>query len=241
MKSKIIRPFIGVIDFLFPSECVNCGCPVPVADNCLCETCLAKISPLENGCEICSGNMTGGKCGICSERKFYLSKNIILYEYSGIIQNIIRSFKFNKKRRLYIHLAGAALSEIKKHNALFDLITAVPMSRKKKWERGFNQAELIAKWLSGKLNKPYLPVLKEKSHFKSQKTLGYRERFINILDRYKILNIEKIKYKNILIIDDIFTTGATINECARIIKSFGAENVYSLTIARADIKRVDLD
>jgi len=115
------------------------------------------------------------------------------------------------------------------------------MNRIKKWERGFNQSELIAKWLSETLNKPYLPLLKEKSHYKTQKTLSYRERFLNILDRYKILNIKKISSKNILIIDDVFTTGATINECARIIKSFGGANVYSLTIARADIKRVELN
>ena len=114
------------------------------------------------------------------------------------------------------------------------------MNRVKKWERGFNQSELIAKRLSATLNKPYLSILKEKSSYKTQKTLGYRERFLNIMDRYKIQNIKKIKGKNILIIDDVFTTGATINECARIIKSFGAENVYSLTIARADIKRVEL-
>jgi competence protein ComFC len=115
------------------------------------------------------------------------------------------------------------------------------MNRIKKWERGFNQSELIAKWLSVRLNKPYISLLEEKSRYKTQRMLGYRERFLNILDRYKILNIKKISGKNILIIDDVFTTGATINECARIIKSFGAEKVYSLTMARANIKRVELN
>ncbi len=241
MLKKIIQPLTHIADFLFPSKCVNCEAPVSIANNCLCKSCFNKISPINDGCGLCSGSIAGGKCGICSERKFYISRNVTLSEYSGVMKNVIHSYKFNKKKRLHTHIAETALSELKKYNIQFDIITSVPMNRTKQWQRGFNQSELIAKFLSERLDKPYLPLLKEKSRFKSQKTLGYRERFLNILDRYRILNTKKIKEKNIMLIDDVFTTGATINECARIIKSFGAEKVYSLTIARADIKRVEFN
>ena len=82
-------------------------------------------------------------------------------------------------------------------------------------------------------------IIKEKHNFKIQKKLGYRDRFLNIINRYKAKNGNIMKGKGVLIVDDIFTTGATINECARILLSAGADRVYSLTIASADIKRLD--
>ena len=155
------------------------------------------------------------------------------------MKEILHNYKFNKKRRLYIHLSKLAYEAIEQYKDLFDLITSVPMNKKKKWERGFNQSEIIAKKTAKMLNKAYYPLLEEKSRFKVQKELGYRERFLNILNRYKVKNKKNVKNKSVLLIDDVFTTGATINECARILKSFGATYVYSLTMARVYIKRVE--
>ncbi|MBN2401082.1 MAG: ComF family protein [Spirochaetes bacterium] len=136
-----------------------------------------------------------------------------------------------------------ALEEIIQYKDLIDVVTCVPINRKKKAERGFNQSEVIARELAKNIQKAYHPFLREKHNYKTQRKLGYRDRFLNILGRYAVknpdLNRKYIKGKKIIIIDDVFTTGATINECARILKSFGADRVYSLTIARADIKRVD--
>ncbi|MFH0977221.1 MAG: ComF family protein [Spirochaetota bacterium] len=228
-----------IIDFLFPSYCVNCKKLISYKEMCLCNGCLQKIDYLKNTCEICSGDIIENKCTICSSRKLFIDKNIAVAAYAGVIKEILHNYKFNKRRRLYKHISLLSLNHIIRYKELIDAVTSVPINRKKRWERGFNQSELIARDISRKLGKKYRSILKEKYHFKTQKKLGYRERFLNILDRYYIKNAGLVAGKTILIIDDVFTTGATINECARILKSFGADRVYSLTIAKADIKRVD--
>ncbi len=238
MITKVIPIFTWIADFLFPSSCVNCGKVISIKQDFLCNKCFQEIIFIDKKCEICSGVLIDDRCAICSDRKLYVLKNFTIAEYRGVMKEILHNYKFNKKRRLHLHLSKLAYKKIGSQSDLFDLITSVPMSRKKKWQRGFNQSEIIAKRLSRKLNKVYHPLLKEKSRFKTQRELGYRERFLNILDRYKISN-KNINGKSILLIDDVFTTGATINECARILKSFGATRVYSLTMARANIKRVE--
>ncbi len=230
-----------VVDFLFPSRCINCSTVISYKDPYLCKECYGKIEFLSAKCSICSGDLVEGICNICSSRKFYIDKNITITEYSGIMKEILHNYKFNKRRRLYKLLSLLSIEEVSKWQYLFNIITSVPINKKKKWDRGFNQSELIARDIAKKLKKVYFPILKERYHFKSQKELGYRNRFLNILDRYKIKNAKRkrITGMSVLIVDDVFTTGATINECARILKTFGAEKVYSLTIARTNIKRVD--
>ncbi len=243
MSNLLKNLFFHVVDLLFPSFCINCNRTISFKDACLCGECFNKIDFLEDKCGICSGELLENKCIICSDRKIFFDRNIAIAGYSGIIKEIIHNYKFNKRKRLYKHISKLALNEMAGYKDLIDIITSVPISRKKRFHRGYNQSELIAKDIAGKINKDYRRCLKEKRHFKIQRNLGYRDRFLNILDRYGIANKKRnIKYihgKRILIIDDVFTTGATINECARILKSFGAERVYSLTIARADIKRVE--
>jgi competence protein ComFC len=243
MINSLHNFFIQVIDLLFPSFCINCNAAISYKDACLCRNCFEKIEFLEDKCTICSGKLFENKCIICSDRKIFFDKNIALAGYSGIIKEVVHNYKFNKRRRLYKHISELAVNEIIQYKELIDIITSVPINRKKRFYRGYNQSELIAKYIAGKIKKVYRNSMREKRHFKTQRKLGYRDRFLNILNRYEIENTKRNKKffygKNILIIDDVFTTGATINECARILKSFGADRVYSLTIARADIKRVD--
>jgi competence protein ComFC len=235
--------FYRIIDLLFPSFCINCASAISYKDSCLCGNCIEKIEFLDTKCEICSGTLFDNKCIICSSRKIYFDKNITIAGYSGIVKEILHNYKFNKRKRLYKHISELAFKKLFEYKDLIDVIISVPINRKKKFNRGFNQSELIAKEIAKKINKVYSCCLKEKSHFKTQRKLGYRDRFLNILDRYEVQNAKHNKKfihgKKVLIVDDVFTTGATINECARILKSFGADRVYSLTIARADIKRVD--
>lgn len=113
----------------------------------------------------------------------------------------------------------------------FDCVTSVPLSRKKEVERGYNQAELIAKRI-GKIRKiPYKKILKRRHSTVPQNKLGKIEREENLLDVFFSVS-SKIRHKNILIVDDIYTTGATLNQCAKVLKKAGAENVFSVTIAR---------
>jgi competence protein ComFC len=225
--------FTAFINFLFPSQCVVCKAPISFTDNCLCLSCLKNINYLSTKCELCSGEIHNGYCTICSNKKWYVSRNLTLAEYTGTMKEVLHIYKFKGRKRLHKRLSELAYSEIIGEDLDYDLLTTVPMSRAKKWKRGYNQSELIARDLAHKTGKGYRSILVERHGSRSQKELRYKERFLNILDRFKIKNISAVKGKRILLVDDVITTGATINECARILKLNGAVEVYSLTVARA--------
>jgi competence protein ComFC len=229
-----------LLDILFPMRCSCCGKPVSNRDDCLCRNCREEIVPASGGCETCSGEMVDGKCTVCSDRQWYLERNIAATEYTGAMKEIIHNYKFSRRKRLYRHIAAVAVKAIDAHEAgaNFDIVTCVPMSRTKIWKRGFNQSEVIARAISRKTGRKYYRLLKEKVLSKTQRNLKYEERFINILDRYRVSG-KKMKGMRVLLVDDIFTTGATINECARVLLSGGASSVSALTISRARIKSLE--
>ena len=158
------------------------------------------------------------------------------------IKEIIHNLKFNGKKRLSHHLGRIASLVFSQTGIAVDLVTSVPASRVKLGKRGYDQSELIARALAKFLKVPYLSLLREKGRSPVQKELGFSERFINVIGRYSIKNRRAgalLKGKRILLVDDILTTGATINECARILLEGGIVEVFSLTIARAGIKKLE--
>ncbi|HPJ38065.1 MAG TPA: ComF family protein [Spirochaetota bacterium] len=221
-------------DFLFPMYCISCGTSISNRDNCVCESCFSKISPVIGGCEYCSGRIVDGRCSVCSDRMWYIDKNICVAEYSGVMKEVIKHYKFHKRKRIHKRFTRQILEVIEHNDIVFDFVTPVPMNNRKKWERGFNQSELLAGSVARIHGKHCRSVLKEKNFTGSQKEMGYRERFLHILDRYEVTKPAVVKDKNVLLIDDVLTTGATINECGRILKNAGAHKVFSVTIARAD-------
>jgi len=198
-----------------------------------------RISFLSESCPVCSGLLENGVCGTCAERHWYFTKNMTVAEYNGIAREIICRLKFKKIRGLHLVLAALAEKKLEGHDIRADVITWVPMNSRKKWARGFNQSELIAKKLSKLTGIPGRPLLREKRKTEIQRELGVRDRFINTLNRYHAVPNNFIRGRTILLVDDVYTTGATINECARQLRSAGARDVFSLTIARADVKRLE--
>ncbi len=120
-----------------------------------------------------------------------------------------------------------------------DVVTSVPMNRKKFAARGYNQSELLAKSVSSAAGIPFLRLLREKGNSIPQREFSFAARYINVIDRYETLNNNKLIDKTILLIDDVFTTGATINECSRQLLNSGARAVFSLTVARSDLKKLE--
>lgn len=145
-------------------------------------------------------------------------------------------YKFQGRKRLHKKLGNLAYREISEENLDYDLVASVPMNRAKKWKRGYNQSELIARELARRTGKKYGSILVERHGSRAQKELRYNERFLNILDRYRVKKKSAVEGRRILLIDDVITTGATINECARVLRLKGAAEVYSLTIARAQMR-----
>jgi competence protein ComFC len=113
------------------------------------------------------------------------------------------------------------------------------MVKKKERARGYNQSALIAEGIAKALGKPFKLLLREKENSMVQRDLNYTERFINVIDRYEIIENSRIIDKNILVVDDVFTTGATLNECSRSLITGGAEKVFTFALARSDLRRAE--
>ena len=229
--------FNVILDVAAPSWCASCGRPVTREELHLCKECFSKVEYVKDACPVCSGIMDpdSGECEICSKRHIYFDKNISVAEYDGVIKSLIADYKFSSKKRCASLLAGICFEKAKDILEKADCVTAVPSSRRKKHKRGFNQSELIARELARMAGRPYEDILKEKQSGHKQKTLGFSDRFFNVLDRYE-LKSKVISPCAVLIVDDVFTTGATLNECSRTLKNAGFDPVFSLAAARVGIK-----
>lgn len=200
-------------------------------------------------CGICNKEINTYLCGKCEkeinkitcvgENKYtdkYFSTHVYLFKYEGIIRNKIISYKFNDKPYLYktfceIFVKNKKVCEFFKN---YDIIISVPMYKKKKNQRGYNQSELIAKEIAKKVgNIEYRnDILLKIRNTAKQSLLNKEQRKENLKNAYAINNNEYIRNKDILIFDDIYTTGSTANECARTLIEAGAKDVGILTIAK---------
>ncbi len=189
--------------------------------------------PICNKCNIqLQKNM---KCKIDYYKKSF-KRHIYLFKYEGKIREKIVQYKFNDKPYIYESFVNLIIKNKKIYSFLknYDIIIPVPISKKRKIKRGYNQSELIAKKLSKNLdNLEFMPnILYKKVDTVPQSSLNKIQRHINVKNVYKAKNTKQIQNKKILIFDDIFTTGSTAQECSKILKQAGARAVDVLTIAK---------
>lgn len=165
----------------------------------------------------------------------YFNEHMYLFHYNGEIREAILNYKFNQKPYIY----ETFLKFLKNNEKMcvqlkkYDIIMAVPISWKREKQRGYNQSNIIAKQISKMLDLKYLDkILIKIKHNKVQSTLSKEERIKNVKGVYKILHTNKIADKNILLVDDIFTTGNTVDECSKILKKAGVKDIGVFTIAK---------
>ncbi|MBI4652828.1 ComF family protein [Candidatus Kuenenbacteria bacterium] len=230
---KIINFFL---DLLFPIKCVGCQ-----KENVwLCEECFKKINlNLKNFCPFCEKPARMG-C-ICQQCLAHSPlKNIFItssYE-EKIFKQAIHIFKYNHIRDLAKPLGKIIIDFLyqSKLNFLFnDSYFLVPISlhRKRLFERGFNQSELLVQEIAKEFKLSILNnVLKRTRYTKSQTKLKEKERRKNIKNAFVCIQPEIVKNKNIILFDDIFTTGSTLREAARVLKKAGAKEIIGLVLAK---------
>ena len=157
------------------------------------------------------------------------------FAYEAAVRNSIIDFKFHGSSfnaRSY----AKAICQVTEHESIidkFDLITFVPLSKIRKNERGFNQSALVAEYVGEQLGKPVKPLLEKIRQNKNQHDLSFSERVQNVKGIYKPVNKDLIRDKDILLMDDIVTTGNTLAECCKVLKESGAGNIICMTIAVA--------
>jgi len=233
----------GLADLIFPPRCLTCGVLLERRDSLpFCPPCLSGIryirSPLCPRCGI-SFPLPEGEdhlCGDClaTERPYAAARAVGYYE--STLLTAIHLFKYRGKTGI-----GEALGRIMADFAggiwdmnAFSLLMPVPLHRKRLRERGFNQAAVLARALSKRFSLPLdLMTLRREVPTPPQVGLGRNERQANVRGAFAVRKPEKIAGRRILLVDDVFTTGSTLSECAAVLMQAGADAVAVLTLARA--------
>jgi ComF family protein len=161
-----------------------------------------------------------------------------LAPYEGLAGTWIKMLKYGRKKPLGAALGQILASHLRSNEALApmreaDWVVPVPVHRFGRWRRGFNQSELIVRSMCEQLGmKNGERILRKVRNNPKQVGLSYRQRQENVRGAFQATDPAEVKGKRILVVDDIMTTGATLSECARVLKRAGALKVYGLTIAR---------
>lgn len=199
------------------------------------------IYPRENYCIICKAEDCFGICDICRKsvktiNDSYQDEIISYGYYGGVLKDLILKFKYKSN-----FTAGDILTEfleeyiIKNINYEGYLITYVPLSKKSKKARGFNQCEYIAKKIARDLSIEALEVLIKPKETKEQKKLKRDERYKNIKDAFEVKKGIDVSNYRIILIDDVTTTGATLQESYKLLKKFKVKDIKLLTLAKSHI------
>lgn len=210
-----------------------------IKDKYLCSDCEKSIKILEPPlCLKCSKPMDYSESAdICKEcfsleRHFETSKS--LYIYDGLIKKAIYSYKYYNKPYFYKLFGNMLLDYMKSTNyTSFDFITSVPLHPSKMRKRGYNQSELLARHISKDLRIPYLDALKRTKKTLKQSEQKKEERRKNLKGAFAVKKAdEKAINSQVLLVDDIYTTGSTVEECSKVLLDYGVSKVYVITIAR---------
>lgn len=212
-----------ILDLIYPNVCGFCN---RICKESLCNECEEKIQ----------ANLICNIDNYENDNTKYFSQHLYLFKYDNEIRNKILDYKFNDKAYLYKTFSKIIIKNKKIYGFFkkYDIIIPVPIHKKRMKIRGYNQSALIAKEIAKKIDYIRLEsnVLLKIRNIKPQSTLNKLERNENVKNAYMIKNVDKIKNKRVLLFDDIFTTGNTVNECSKLLKLNGAKDIGIITLAK---------
>jgi ComF family protein len=236
----------AVASVLFPSGCRLCEGLLTRADRLpLCDSCLDSFRELpEKICERCGQPWAEGSgpegtesvCGECRERGFAFDAARSFGVYDGTLARAIVLMKYERIEPLGAWFAERLVEAARRIPAEFaaDLIVPVPLHRTREKERGFNQVDFFGRPLARRLGLPYRPVLLKRERARPEKhLLRFEERWEAVRGAFVIRDGGRVDNLRILLLDDVMTSGATLDACSRALREAGAKSVAGLTIARA--------
>ncbi len=231
----------GIASLLYPPACTICSASVG-PDEFLCENCDAKVGRIVPPfCAKCSEPFDGAitttfACANCAHRALHFDAAVSAFRSRGVVRRVILNFKYGRQihlRHLIARWLSAALDDERVREREFDLIVPVPLHSARQRERGFNQAGILAEWVSAHLDVPCRSVLERIHYTTTQTAFDRTERMQNLRGAFRLRRNRDVRKLRVILIDDVLTTGSTLSECARVLKEAGAPSVYAITAARA--------
>lgn len=239
-----------VFSVFFPEDCRICNAAlVEISRVPVCTRCLESVSPLETGhfCARCQTPFLNdrpldeqGLCALCAIGVNRFDSCHSYGSYDGALRELIHLFKYEAVTPLAGRF-GALLSRVAPRDRAFDAVVPMPLHWWRHWRRGFNQAELLGRELARRMGIPLARVVKRRKLTATQTGLTSAARRRNVVGAFRVFAHRDVAGKRLLLVDDVLTTGATVNACAAALKAAGASYVAVLTLARADRRsRVEL-
>jgi ComF family protein len=230
----------ALLSLFFPPHCASCGADTEGGVH-LCAGCAEKARRIEAPfCEKCSEPFDGAideafVCANCGDRELHFDCAVAPYLSRGVVREFIHRFKYDHERFLRLPLGAwlaAALEDERLTRTPIDAIVPVPLHPTRFRERGFNQATLLAEQLAAHAKIPVVEALRRTRYTTTQTRLDRHERMENLRNAFRVRQSAAVQSRHLLLVDDVFTTGSTVDECARVLRLAGAASVRVATVAR---------
>jgi len=218
-----------VLDWVMPRYCYGCG----IEGELFCKNCCKSRIEIKNTQECPDCRMKSGDGVWCDKciGNWNIDGLIVCCEKNDVLAKLVSEFKYKDIYSLDEILGNFFIQEsFGRKFEMADFVTSVPLERKRFWWRGYNQAELLARQVSARFNISYCDVINRNFFTKQQVGLSRKERFENVKDVFDLNN--RLDNKVVLLVDDVCTTMATLEECAKKMKENGAKKVYGIVLAR---------
>ena len=231
-----------LVDVIYPENisCIICDNPISKSNTySLCKSCFEEIHFIKEGCYKCGKPSINNileklkyeECSYCFDKTFYFDRVISCIEYNDISKNLILKFKYQKKTYMSKYIAKIISEKLSLEDIRYDYILFVPLHKKRYKKRGFNQSEKIAKYLSEITKVEVLNCINRKNNTKALYKLDRIDRKKELKNAFALeKDHDKLKNKNIILVDDIFTTGSTTNEISKILKINNVNKIYVVTL-----------
>lgn len=233
----------SLLHLLLPASCLGCAEPLfTAAPLGLCTPCRGKLARLERAacavCAICAQSLDafepppGYRCGACREHPPAYDRLLALWTYRPPLDAVVQGLKFRRLDYLGRHLANALAEGLGEALDGFDAIVPVPLHWRRRLTRGYNQAERIASPLARQLGLPLVSALRRARRTPPQTSLGKSDRLANLRQAFRVPRPGRVRGLRLLLVDDVATTGATLDASAAALRQAGAVAVTAVVAAR---------